>query len=160
AYLQAGKENGACYFDDAVLNQVSGPIPPVIGNLFPQNMIFVNPNDGLSFNVSSPSGFTINNNAIRVIANGTNVSSSLSISGSTSSKNVTWSGLQSNTTYSVSISATDSFGLAVSANSYFETTWVGTPPVVYLWEAEDFDFTNGTYINNPVLCSTPNNPNC
>lgn len=160
AYLQAGNEGGACYFDDAVLNQVSGPIPPTISNLFPENMIFVNPNDGLSFNVTSPSGFTIDNNAIKVIANGTDVSSSLSVSGSASSKNVSWSGLQSNTTYAVSITATDSFGFSVSANTYFETTWVGTPPIVYLWEAEDFDFTNGMYINNPVLCSTPDSPNC
>lgn len=160
AYLQFASEGGSAYIDDCVLNQVSGPIPPVVNNLFPQNMIFVNPNDALSFNVNSPSGFTINNNAIRVIANGTDVSSSLSVSGSASSKNVSWSGLQSNTTYTVSITATDTFGFSVSANTYFETTWVGTPPVVYLWEAEDFDFTNGMYINNPVLCNAPDNPNC
>jgi hypothetical protein len=160
AYLQFANQGGSAYIDDCVLNQVSGPIPPVVNNLFPLNMIFVNPNDGLSFNVSSASGFTINNNAIRVIANGSNVSSGLSISGSASSKNVSWSGLQSNTTYTVSITATDSFGFSVSANTYFETTWVGTPPIVYLWEAEDFDFTNGMYINNPALCSVPNYPNC
>jgi hypothetical protein len=160
AYLQYLNEGGSAFIDDCVLNQVSGPIPPVVNNLFPLNMIFVNPNDGLSFNVSSPSGFTINNNAIRVIANGSNVASGLSISGSASSKNVTWSGLQSNTTYTVSITATDSFGFSVSANTYFETTWVGTPPIVYLWEAEDFDFTNGMYINNPALCSVPDVPNC
>jgi hypothetical protein len=159
-YLQNGNEGGSAYADDCVLNQVSGPIPPVISNLFPLNMIFVNPNDGLSFTVTSPGGFTINNSAIRVIANGSNVSSGLSISGSASSKNVSWSGLQSNTTYTVSITTTDSFGFSVSANTYFETTWVGTPPVVYLWEAEDFDFTNGMYINNPSLCNTPNNANC
>jgi hypothetical protein len=160
AYLQFASQGGSAYIDDCILNQVSGPIPPVVNNLSPLNMIFVNPNDGLSFNVTSPSGFTINNNAIRVVANGTDVSPSLSISGSASSKNVTWSGLQSNTTYTVSITATDSFGFSVSANTYFETTWVGTPPVVYLWEAEDFDFNNGLYINNPTLCNAPGNPNC
>src|ERR1017187_9380539 len=43
-YLQVGKEGGAAFLDDAVLNQVSGPVPPVISNLFPPlNMIFVNP---------------------------------------------------------------------------------------------------------------------
>ena len=160
AYLQFASQGGSAYIDDCVLNQVSGPIPPVVNNLFPLNMIFVNPNDGLSFNVSSPSGFTINNNAIQVVANNSNVSAGLVFSGSASSKNVTWSGLQSNTTYTVSITATDSFGFSVSANTYFETTWVDTPPIMYLWEAEDFDFTNGMYINNPILCSTPGNPNC
>jgi len=121
-YLQNGSQGGSAYVDDCVLNQVSGPLPPVISNFFPLNMIFVNPNDGLSFSVASPSGFTINNSAIRVIANGSNVTSGLSISGSASSKNVSWSGLQSNATYTVSISATDSFGFSVSANTYFETT--------------------------------------
>ena len=59
-------------------------------------MIFVNPSDGISFNVSSPSGFTINNNAIGLVVNGVNVSGSLSISGSSSNKNVSlsWAGIQ------------------------------------------------------------------
>ncbi len=54
------QEGGSCYFDSAALNQISGPVPPVISSLFPLNMIFVNPSDGISFNASSPSGFTIN----------------------------------------------------------------------------------------------------
>jgi hypothetical protein len=160
AYLQHLNEGGSAYLDDANLNLIAGPIPPVISNLSPLNMIFANPADGVNFNVSSPSGYTINNNAIRLTLNGTDVSSSLAISGSTSNKNVTYNGLQSNLTYTASITATDSFGFSVSANTYFETTWVGTPPIVYLWEAEDFDFTNGMYINIPQLCAVADNPNC
>ena len=159
-YLQAGKEGGSAYFDDAVLNQVSGPVPPVISNLFPQNMIFVVPGDGVSFNVSSPSGFTINNSGIHLVLNGTDVSGSLAISGSSSNKNVAYCGLQSNLTYTVSITVTDAFNLTVSASTYFETTWVGVPPVTYLWEAEDWDFNSGMYINNPDLCSAGGDPNC
>ncbi len=151
---------GSCYFDDAVLDQISGPVAPVISNLFPRNMIFVNPNEGLSFNVSSPSGFTINSNAIGLLLNGQDVSSGLVITGSASNKNVAYYGLLSNSTYTASVTVTDTFNLTASATSYFETTWVGTPPLVYLWEAEDWDFTNGTYINFPELCDTPNNPNC
>ncbi len=160
AYLQNLNEGGSAYFDSAVLNQISGPIPPVISNLFPLNMIFVNPSDGLSFNVSSPSGFTISSNSIGLIVNGVNVSGSLTISGSASNKNVAYHGLQSNLTYTASITVTDSFNLTASANTYFETTWVGVPPVLYLWEAEDFDYTNGMYLNHPDLCSVPGNPNC
>ena len=160
AYAQAGNQGGSAYFDDAVLNQVGGPIPPVISNLFPQNMIFVNPNDGITFNVSSPSGFTINNSGIRLVVNGTDVSGSLAITGSSSNKNVTYNGLQSNLTYTASITVTDSFGFTANANTYFETTWVGIPPIVYLWEAEDFDFNSGMYINHPNLCNAPGDPNC
>jgi len=55
-YLQGTKEDRRI-FDDAVLDQVSGPVPPLINNLYPQEMIFVAPSNGISFNVSSPSGF-------------------------------------------------------------------------------------------------------
>jgi hypothetical protein len=160
AFSQAGAEGGSAYLDDAVLDQVAGPLPPVISGVFPLNMIFVNPNDGVSFTVSSPSGYTINDNAIGLVLNGVDVSSNLAISGSSSNKNVTYHGLQSNLTYTASISVTDSFNFTASVNTYFETTWVGIPPVVYLWEAEDFDFTNGMYINFPDLCNAAGDPNC
>ena len=160
ALLQAGMEGGSVDLDDTVLDQISGPVPPVISSLFPQNMIFVNPGSGLSFNVSSPSGFTINNTNIHVALNGADVSGSLAISGSASSKNVAYSGLLSNSTYNVSITVTDAFNLVVSANTYFETTWVGVQPVTYLWEAEDWDFNSGMFIDNPDLCSAGGDPNC
>ncbi len=151
---------GSTYFDDAVLNQVSGPVPPVISGLFPQDMILVNPSNAISFNVSSPSGFTINNSGIHLTVNGTDVSGSLVISGSASSKNVTWTGLQSNLTYTVAISATDVSNLTVNASTYFETMWYGIQPVTYLWEAEDWDFSSGMYIDNPDLCNAPGDPTC
>ena len=159
-YLQVGTEGGSAYLDDAVLNQTSGSVPPVISSLFPQNMIFVNPSNGISFNVSSPSGTTINTNGIQLVVNGTNVSGSLAFSGSASSKNVAYFGLKSNLTYTVSITVTDAFNLTVSASTYFETMWVGIQPVTYLWEAEDWDFNSGMYINNPDLCSASGDPNC
>lgn len=160
AYLQAGSQGGSSHFDDAVLDQISGPIPPVISSVFPLNMIFVNPSDGITFNVSSPSGFTINNSGIQLVVNGVDVSGSLVITGSSSNKNVAYQGLQSNQTYTASITVTDAFNFTASANTYFETTWVGIEPVAYLWEAEDFDFGNGMYINNPDLCTTNGNANC
>jgi hypothetical protein len=159
-YLQAGAEGGSAYFDDAVLDQVSGSLPPVISNVFPLNMIFVNPNDGMSFNVSSPSGYTINNSGIGLALNGLDVSTNLAISGSSSNKAVAYHGLLSNMTYTASITVTDSFNATASANTYFETTWVGIAPIVYLWDAEDFDFTNGMYIDIPDLCTNSGDPNC
>jgi hypothetical protein len=160
AYLASGTEGGSTYLDDAVLNQVSGPVPPVISSLWPLNAIFVNPADGISFNVSSPSGFTINNNGIDMVVNGVDVSGSLAISGSSSNKTVAYYGLQSNLTYTASITVTDSFNLTVSATTSFQSTWVGIQPVTYLWEAEDWDFTNGMYLDNPDLCSAGGDPNC
>src|ERR1017187_3432494 len=160
-YLTVGSEGGSAFCDDAVLNQFSGPTPPVITALFPQDtMIFVNPTSGISFTASSPSGFIINNSGIHLTVNGTNVSGSLAITGSASSKNVTYQGLQSNSTYTASISVTDVSNLTVNANIQFQTMWLGVLPATYLWEAEDWDFSSGMYIDNPDLCSASGNPNC
>lgn len=159
-YLQYGNQGGSAYFDDAVLDQISGPIPPVISDLYPQSMIFVPPSSGISFNVTSPSGYTINNSGIHLALNGTDVSSSLVISGSSSNKLATYSGLLSNAVYTVSITATDSLNQSVSADTYFETTWHGVSPATYIWEAEDWDFSGGDYIDNPDLCNACCETNC
>ena len=159
-YVQIGNEGGSAYLDATALNQVSGAAPPTINNILPLNEIFVDPHAGVSFNVNSPSGFTINTNSIGLVLNGVNVSSGLSFSGSSSNKNVTYSGLASNTVYNATITVTDSFNLTATASTYFETTWVGVPPVLRIWEAEDFDFTNGMFYDFPTLCDTVGNPNC
>ncbi len=163
AFVQGGgwpEGGGACQFDDAVLDQVSGPLPPVITGLFPVNMIFVNPTDGITFTASSPSGTTIDPSGIKLVVNGVDVSAALSISGTASSKLVAYHGIQSNQTYTATINVKDAYDFSVGASTWFQTMWVGVPQVVYVWEAEDFDFTNGMYINNPDLCSVAGNPNC
>jgi hypothetical protein len=159
-YLQNASDGGSAYLDDTDLEQLTGPIPPIISGLNPQDEIFVAPSNGISFSVSSPSGHTINTNAIHLVLNGTDVSSSLAFSGSSANWNVRYSALQSNTTYNASITATDSFNFAVSANTYFQTTWVGVPAYTYLWEAEDWDFSTNGFFDNPDLCNTSGQPNC
>jgi len=160
AYLQANTERGSCYFDDAALDQTAGLSAPVITDIFPQNMIFFPQSNGFSFNVISPSGSTISNGDIHLSLNGVDVSGNLAINGSSSNKTVSYQGLQSNMTYNASITVTDVYKLSASAITYFETTWVGIPPILYLWEAEDFDFTNGMFIDNPDLCNVPGDTNC
>ena len=159
-FLQATNEQGSSGLDDAALEQISGPIPPVITSLYPQYMIFVPPSSGVSFNVSSPSGFNININDIHLVLNGTDVSANLAFSGSSSNWAVFYNGLQSNMTYNVFITVTDSFNFTASADTTFQTTWVGVPAYTYLWEAEDWDYSNGMYIDNPDLCNAPGDPNC
>ncbi len=160
AYLQVGKQGGSCYLDSAVLDQISGQMPPVIADLLPLNMIFVDPADGITFTASSPSGFEIDNSNIQLVVNGQDVSAELQITGSPSTKQVAYNGLASNLTYTASIRVTDAFGFSASTETQFETRWVNVPPVLYLWEAEDFDFSNGQYFNHPDLCNSPGNPNC
>ena len=132
----------------------------MISDLLPLNMIFVNPADGITFTVSSPSGFEIDDENIRLVVNGEDVSDELVISGSASARDVAYYGLASNLTYTASIHVTDAFGFSASTDTQFETMWVGVPPILYLWEAEDFDFSNGQYFNHPDLCNSRGNPNC
>jgi hypothetical protein len=160
AYLQANGEGGSCYFDEAALDQLAGLEAPVITNILPQNMIFFPQSNGFNFSVSSPSGSTINNSGIHLTLNGVDVSSSLAVTGSLSNKVVSYLGLQSNMTYNASITVTDVYNLSASASTYFETTWVGIPPILYLWEAEDYDFTNGMFIDDPDLCNASGDNNC
>jgi len=156
-YYAVAGDGGSALFDDADLEQLSGPLPLVISNIYPQNMIFVPPSSNFTFNVSSPNGSTINTNAIHLVLNGNDVSSGLTFSGSNSNWKATYSGLQSNTAYNASITVTSN---AASANTHFETTWYGVTAYTYLWEAEDFDFNSGMYIDNPVLCNTCCETNC
>jgi hypothetical protein len=160
ALLAVNTEGGSIYFDDPALLQQAGLSAPIISNMVPVNMIFYPTTNGLSFNAISPSGTTISNSGIQVVLNGSNVSSALTITGSTSNKTVVFKGLQSNTIYNASITVTDASGLSASVSNYFETTWVGIPPVIYLWEAEDYDFSGGKYIDYPDLCIVAGDPNC
>jgi hypothetical protein len=143
AHYQINNAGGSVYFDDAVLDQVSGALPPVISSVSPGNLLLVNASNAISFTASSPSGTSITN--IQVILNGSNVSTSLVISGSVSNRLVSYSGLQSNQTYSVSIQVTDALGLSTPGSMNFDT-WMP----LFLWECEDFDFDAGQFIDNPV----------
>lgn len=160
AYLQAGKEGGAAFLDDALLDQVSGPLPPVIENLMPLNMIFADPKEGLTFRARSPSGFAINASGIQVVVNGADVSGALSVTGPAANREVAYYGLESNRVYTASIAVTDAVGFTATTTTAFETAWAGLPPVIYLWEAEDYDFDQGQYVNDPVLCTVSGNPQC
>ncbi len=140
---------GALWVDDMTLNQLSGPTAPSIGNVSPGAVLLANAANGISFNASSASGTPINDAAIHVTLNGTNISPALVITGNATNKTVSYSGLQSNQTYAVAIQVTDTLALSTTASFTFDT-W--NP--LFLWEAEDYDFNGGQYINNPVLSSS------
>lgn len=140
---------GAIFADDMVLNQLSGPTAPIIGSVSPGSILMANAAAGISFTASSASATTINDADIRVELNGTDISPNLVITGTATSKNVSYHGLQTNQAYSVAIQVTDTLGLTTTASVNFDT-W--SP--LYLWEGEDYDFDGGQFIDNPVLTST------
>ncbi len=142
--------SGALWVDDMVLNQLSGPTAPSIGNISPGAILMANAANGLSFTATSASGTTIDSSGIQVTVNGSNVSAALVIGGSSTSKNVSYSGLQSNQLYAINIQVTDALALSTVATFSFDT-W---SPLI-LWEGEDYDFDAGQFIASPVISSTP-----
>ncbi len=122
---------------------------PNINNVFPNGSVLFQATNTLVFTASSGAG--ISTNSITLTVNGTNVSNQLQFSGSSASWNVSYPHLQTNNTYAVVIHVTDANG-----NSATSTLSIDTYAPVFTWEAEDFDFGGGLFIDNPLPTTTPN----
>jgi hypothetical protein len=134
---------GAMIWDNADLE--ASVEYPAIANVKPDGAILMQVTNMLSFTATS--GAAITN--IQVVLNGVDVSANLVITGSSTSKSVTYSGIKTNQAYAGTITVKDANNLSASAPVLFDTF---SP--TFLWEAEDFDFNGGSYINNPILSST------
>lgn len=146
---------GSVYFDDADLNQTGGPVPPQITKQYPGNLLFAT--NYISFHVTSASSSPISTSNIHLVVNGTDVSSGCTFTGSTPDISVFYNGLASNVwAYTASITVTDAYNFTASATMSFDTI-----QPAFVWEAEDYDFTNavtgtgGNYIESPILASEP-----
>lgn len=118
---------------------------PMIANLYPDGSTLLQATNKLSFTATN-SVFAISANNIALTLNGVDVSSQLSISGSSNAWNVSLP-LALNTNYNAVIKVTDNYGNAVSNAYYFDTF----SPDNFTVEAEDFDFNGGQYIDNPGI---------
>jgi hypothetical protein len=138
---------GSAWFDNAYL---TAPIdPPVFSNLYPDGTRLLQNTNKLSFTVNSAA--PINGTNVVVTLNGVNVSGSLVITGSgTTNVSVSYSGLQANKVYTAVINVTDTVNLSALKNVTFDTY---APS--FSWEAEDYDYGSGQFINYPILSSTP-----
>ena len=138
---------GSAWFDNAYL---TAPIdPPVFSNLYPDGTRLLQTTNKLAFTVTS--AVPINSSGVSVTLNGVDISGSLVITGSgTTSVNVTYPALQPNAVYTAVISVTDTANLTSLKNVVFDTY---APS--FSWEAEDYDYGSGQFINYPILSSTP-----
>jgi hypothetical protein len=106
-----------------------------------------NATNTLSFVVNSPSS-PVSTSGVQLILNGTNVSAGLVfIGGGTENVTVSYKNLQLNENYSGEILVTNEAGEGTSAPLLFDTFSTN----FFTWEAEDFDFNGGQFIDNPVL---------
>jgi beta-glucosidase len=128
------------------------PQAPSISGISPvSSSVFVNPASNIIFTVSS----TVTNiptNGVQVIVNGIDVSSQLVFAGSPMNWNISFNGLLPNQINSVTINVTDASGSVSTATvNNFDTFSQSN----FIWEAEDFDFGKGQFIDNPVPTAVP-----
>lgn len=147
-FHQTVNDGGSVYWDDARLNLVSGPVPPSISHINPDGTVLMAATNKFSFTAVASSPIT----NVQVIVNEVDVSSSLVIAGSTTSNSVIYPLLQTNKLYTVTITVKDQNNLSASVTRSFDSF----DPNNFTWEAEDYDFNGGSFIDNPVLPSTSN----
>jgi hypothetical protein len=116
---------------------------PVLVNLQPSGTTMFQSTNALAFNALSTVGIAAN--SIQVIVNGVDVSTNLTISGFATNRTVSYQHLQPNTTYAVVIKVTDVNGNVATTSDTFDTFG----PANYTWEAEDYDYGGGQFIDNP-----------
>ena len=130
----------------------SGGLPPAITGLNPNvavSNIFVS-SPTLTFTVNSSTS-TIKTNNIHVSFNGTDATSKETFTGTSTSWNVSVP-LPSNQIISMIISATDNAGMSNSYAATFDTFSQAN----FTFEAEDFDFNGGSFIDNPIATGNVN----
>jgi len=96
----------------------------------------------LSFTVTS-SGATFPADGIRLSLDGSDVSSSLVITGSASTKSVVYPTVQLNAIHTAILTVTNSLGHGISVTNQFDTFSQDN----YMVEAEDFDHDGGQYVD-------------
>lgn len=120
----------------------------VINNIAPNdvNTLF-NATNTFSFTANSGSS-GISASGVQVLLNGVNVSSNLVVTGSGSENiSVAYTNLQLNQNYNAQITVTNEGGAVTSQSVTFDTF----SSSYFTWEAEDFDFSGGDFIDNPVI---------
>ena len=138
-----------------MLSGASALAQPVFSALYPNGTNLFQPSATFSFNITDASA-TITNVQVQLVGTpmgGTGGSPALQLLSPSSGLNVVGlpgsavsasCPLKTNLTYAVTITATDGNGISRSTNVSFTTI---VP--AYTWEAEDYDYTNGLYIDNP-----------
>ena len=120
----------------------SNSILPILNGVSPTGTGLFESTNTIAFNIASAVGVSPNN--IGVVLNGV-LLTNLTFSGSGTNWNVTYPHLQPNSVYSLAISVTDSNGNASFVTNNFDTF----SPDNYTWEAEDFDYNGGHFLDEP-----------
>ncbi|HWF18854.1 MAG TPA: hypothetical protein VG754_06275 [Verrucomicrobiae bacterium] len=137
------------------IRQMSTPM--VVSSIYPDGLSLMEGTNQFSMAVASSNG--IPTNGVTLFVNGTNVSSGLFFGGTSNNLTVSYTGLPVNNVLpstaslnaaNISLQIVDSAGITTT-NSITYDTFSTTN---FTWEAEDYDFGGGVFIDNPVYAFT------
>jgi len=121
---------------------------PRITQVYPDGTLLLQATNSFRFTASNPT-VPIYSTNINLTLDGVDVTSQLTISGSPSSWNVSLPLALNVARYTAVITVQDANTNVASATIYFDTF----QPTNFTWEAEDYDFNSGSFIDNPVPTS-------
>jgi hypothetical protein len=129
---------------------------PTISGIYPNGTNMFQPAGTFSFVATSPVGVAINTNSITVKLTVTSLLGKSYVTNLTATNGLSFSGPSTNRTVSVALSTNSLYTAVVSvidANGSPAGTTVSFDTVnpVYTWEAEDYDYADGTYVDNPQV---------
>jgi hypothetical protein len=117
---------------------------PVISNIYPNGTNMFQATNRLTFRVTSSAG--VSSNSVTVNLDGV-LLTGLTFSGSNNFWSVSYNSLALNTNHTAVISATDLNGNNATSTVTFDTF----PSGLFTWEAEDYDYNGGQFIDNPPV---------
>jgi hypothetical protein len=140
--------DGAGNGSDVAFNNLTIAPSLSINNISPNDSTALfNATNTFSFTAAS-AGYAINASGVQVTLNGTNITSGLKITGAgTDNISVSYTNLQLNQSYAGQITVSNTGGAVVTSAIQFDTFSTN----YYTWEAEDFDFNGGQFIDNSVI---------
>ncbi|MEI9960343.1 MAG: hypothetical protein WDM76_04185 [Limisphaerales bacterium] len=145
---------GSAAFVEGIRQELA-PLP-VISNVYPDGAKLQQATNTFVFNVSSPTAADITN--VTMVLNGINVSSQLQYvtngtAGTSTNLSLSYAGLPQNRANTVVITVADANGTGNNYTGNFDTF----DPANFVWEAEEFDYGNYQYIDNPDYTSYATN---
>ena len=119
---------------------------PRITGVYPDGSTLLQGTNKFAFVASNPT-VPIVASAIQVTLNGADVTSQLAINGSANSKSVSLGIVPDFTNYTAVVRVTDANTNVATTTVYFDTFNATS----HTWEAEDYDFNSGQFLDNPAI---------
>jgi hypothetical protein len=140
------------------IRKAIAPKLPTITGIYPDGTALLQATNSLTFTATSASGFNLTNIDLKI--DNLDVSSSCTFvtngtAGTSTNVSVNYTGLPQQSINTAVMTAIDGLGLVGSATVTFDTF----NPTNFIIKAEEFDFTNGMFIDNPDYTDTNGDPN-